>query len=100
MGSYFTHLKEKGSYYDVITVDTREEAVRLYKEKQFPYEYENHKEFRDYIDKMYECYKNGEDVYLACFCKPLPCHGDVIKEYLEKRLIKEHMFASIKKASV
>lgn len=21
---------------------------------------------------------------LACFCKPLPCHGDIIKEYLDK----------------
>ncbi len=20
---------------------------------------------------------------LACFCKPLPCHGDIIKEYLD-----------------
>lgn len=20
---------------------------------------------------------------LACFCKPLPCHGDILKEYLD-----------------
>jgi len=25
-----------------------------------------------------------KDKVLACYCKPLACHGDIIKEYLEK----------------
>ena len=26
---------------------------------------------------------NEGDLYLACYCKPLPCHGDVLKEAIE-----------------
>jgi hypothetical protein len=29
---------------------------------------------------------SGRDVYLACWCKPLPCHGDVIVEVVERLL--------------
>lgn len=25
----------------------------------------------------------GVDFYLTCWCKPAPCHGDVIKKYIE-----------------
>ena len=39
--------------------------------------------------KMYEAYKNGHDIYLGCFCKPLPCHADIIAKKLQKRLILE-----------
>ena len=53
--------------------------------------YENDIEFKLTVDNIYEKYKNGEDIYLQCFCKPLPCHGDYIREVLEKRLIKEKM---------
>lgn len=37
---------------------------------------------------IYYALKKGIDVYLICFCKPKPCHGDVIKEILEIRLSK------------
>ena len=47
------------------------------------------------IDEIYEKYKNGEDVYLECYCKPLPCHGDIIAEKLQKRMIREK-FAEIR----
>ena len=40
---------------------------------------------------MHESNECGIDVYkrqlqgktLGCFCKPDPCHGDIIKEYLD-----------------
>lgn len=32
--------------------------------------------------------KAGKDIYLSCWCKPLECHGDVIKSCIEW-LIKE-----------
>ena len=38
---------------------------------------------------IYERYKNGEDIYLQCFCKPLRCHGDFIARILQKKLIME-----------
>ena len=27
---------------------------------------------------------NRHDLMLVCFCSPLPCHGDVLKEAIEK----------------
>lgn len=46
--------------------------------------------FEDYfynrlsLDKEFEIKINKlRGKRLACFCKPLPCHGDIIKEYLD-----------------
>ena len=47
--------------------------------------------FKFIIDEIYEKYKRGEDIYLECYCKPERCHGDIIKEKLEKRLMKERI---------
>ena len=41
------------------------------------------------IDEIYEKYKNGETIYLECYCAPLPCHGDIIVKKLQQRLLKE-----------
>ena len=49
---------------------------------------ESDKAFQDEFNKIYEKYKNGEDVYLGCFCHPLPCHGDFIAKQLQKKLNK------------
>lgn len=69
---------------------TREEAIDAYK-LYFRLMYEQNVEFKLAFDNLYEKYKNGEDIYLQCFCKPLLCHGDVIVEELQKKLIKENM---------
>ena len=53
--------------------------------------YEKDPTFAKTVDEIYEHYKNGEEIYLQCFCKPLPCHGDVIADKLQRRLIKEKM---------
>jgi hypothetical protein len=53
---------------------TREEVIELYKD----YFYErlsNDPDFKEAVDDL-----NGD--VLGCWCKPLPCHGDVIAEYL------------------
>ena len=41
----------------------------------------------DFRQKLLEL----KDKTLVCFCKPAPCHGDIIKEYLEitPRQLKE-----------
>ena len=51
--------------------------------------YGKDEEFTKAFDDIYEHYKNGENVYLQCFCKPLPCHGDIIARKLQQKLIKE-----------
>ena len=89
LGNPFTHDGKKSSLAK-LTFKTREEAIDAYK-VYFKQMYQNDSEFKAAFDEIYEKYKNGEDIYLQCFCKPLPCHGDVIASELQKKLIKETM---------
>jgi hypothetical protein len=86
----FTH-DGKRSNLAKLSFKTREEALEAY-ELYFEKMIESDKAFQDEFNKIYEKYKNGEDVYLGCFCpKSLRCHGDVIIEKLQQRLIKEKL---------
>jgi hypothetical protein len=99
LGNPYTHIKNKITLASFI-VNTRDEAINNYSH-YFDLMYKSNIMFRDEIDKIYELYKNGKDVYLGCFCKKylttdnephsddLSCHGDIIKSKLEQRLIKE-----------
>lgn len=57
---------------------TREEVMEKY-EKYFNYRMTHDLLFRAAIHKL-----SGK--VLGCYCKPLACHGDIIAEYLNKRL--------------
>ena len=59
------HLKDHG----------REECIRLYRE-YFHKRIKEDEAFREAIMSL-----KGKK--LGCFCAPLPCHGDVIKEWLD-----------------
>lgn len=85
----FTH-DGKRSNLAKLSFKTREEAIEAYK-LYFAEMYENNEEFKKAFDEIFEKYKNGEDIYLQCFCKPLPCHGDFLAKMLQKKLIKEKM---------
>ena len=89
LGNPFTH-NGKRSNLAKLSFKTREEAINAYR-IYFKRAYGKDEELTKAFDEIYEHYKNGEDVYLQCFCKPLPCHGDVIAEVLQKKLIKEKM---------
>ena len=69
-------------------VKSREEALKKYGD-YFDIKYGRDKIFTDTIDDIYEKFKNGETIYLECYCYPLPCHGDIIKNKIEQRLLKE-----------
>jgi hypothetical protein len=89
LGNPFTH-NGKRSNLAKMSFKTREEAIEAYR-IYFQRMYGKNEEFTRAFDEIYEHYKNGEDIYLQCFCKPLPCHGDIIAEELQKKLIKEKM---------
>lgn len=90
LGNPFTHIKN-GRTKAMYVVRDRDEAIDRYSD-YFDIMYGSNKAFTSIIDEIYEKYKNGEDVYLECYCKPPQrCHGDVIVEKLRKRLIKEKM---------
>lgn len=85
----YTYIKDKKTQ-AMFVVKTREEAIERYK-GYFDRMYKGNAPFKYLIDEMYEKYKNGEDIYLECYCAPEPCHGDIIKDRLEKRLVKERI---------
>lgn len=87
LGNPYTHIKDKQTK-ALFVVRTKEEAIERY-ESYFDVMYKGNAPFKYIIDEIYEKYKRGEDVYLECYCAPERCHGDVIKEKLEKRLLKE-----------
>lgn len=103
----YTHIKDKKTL-AMFVVKDRDEAIDRY-EAYFDRMYAGNRPFKFIIDEIYEKYKNGEDIYLECYCKKYPagqgeshhdevrCHGDVIKEKLEKRLIKEKIAEAKKK---
>lgn len=100
LGNPYTHLS-LGSTKAEYQVKTREDALNCYSH-YFDVMYGSNKAFTDVIDEIYEKYKSGKDVYLACWCKQhvvgsdaykkdteFTCHGDVIVDKLRKKLIKE-----------
>jgi hypothetical protein len=89
LGNPFTHNGVRTSLAK-LSFKTREEAIAAY-EVWFDEQYGVNKELTEYFDEIYEKYKNGEDVYLGCYCRPLSCHGEIIEKSLQNRLIKEKM---------
>lgn len=88
----YTHLPVKDTK-AMFQCKTREEAIEKYSE-YFDLMYGRNVEFTNVVDEMYEKYKNGEDLFLECYCGKgengeKKCHGEVIAEKLQKRLIKE-----------
>ena len=103
----YTHIKDKKTL-AMFVVKSRDEAIDRY-DAYFDRMYKGNAPFKFIIDEIYEKYKRGEDIYLECYCKKYPsgqgethpdevrCHGDVIKEKLEKRLVKERVDEAKKK---
>lgn len=63
-------------------VSTHTESVESYR----PYFYEqlgNNRAFIDAINSLIFKYKKERKLVLVCWCFPLACHGDIIKEYIE-----------------
>jgi hypothetical protein len=87
LGNPYTDKPLKGTL-AVFKARNREEAIEKYS-TYFDSQYGRNREFTAVIDEIYEIYKRGEDVYLECYCHPLRCHGDIIVEKLQKRLLRE-----------
>ena len=95
LGNPFTHNGVRKSLAK-LSFKTREEAIDAFR-KYFKEVYGKDEEITKAFDEIYEHYKNGEDVYLQCFCKPNACHGDVIAEELQKKLVRERLAERKKK---
>ena len=87
LGNPYSDKPLKGTL-AVFKAKNREEAIEKY-DTYFDTQYGKNKEFTAVIDEIYEKYKNGETIYLECYCAPLPCHGDIIVKKLQQRLLRE-----------
>ena len=45
--------------------------------------YHEDDDFRDAVDTLVQRHQNGETLWLVCWCHPAPCHGDVLKDFIE-----------------
>lgn len=89
LGNPFTHIKDKQTKAQYV-VNTREEAIERYSH-YFDVKYASDLNFKKAVDAIYELYKSGAKLYLECYCHPQRCHGDIIAEKLQQRLIKEKL---------
>lgn len=90
----YTHIKNKQTK-AMFVVSTREEAIERYSH-YFDMMYGKNTKFTQIIDEIYEKYRNGEHILLGCYCYPKSCHGEIIINKLQSRLLKEK-FAEAKK---
>jgi hypothetical protein len=91
LGNPFTHNGKKSSLAK-LSFKTRDEAIDAYKVYfETVYNQPGYERLTRAFNEIYEHYKNGEDIYLGCFCKQLRCHGDILAEELQKKLIREQL---------
>lgn len=72
-GNPYTHIKDKKTKAQFI-VNSRDEAIEKY-EEYFYNKIKTDPLFKQEILKL-------KNKILGCFCKPAPCHGDIIANYL------------------
>ncbi len=60
----------------------RTEVCRKYKEYFYEQVGIDDSPVRLELDRLIHLVKSGENIKLGCFCAPLECHGDTIKDYL------------------
>jgi hypothetical protein len=89
LGNPFTHNGKRSSLAK-FSLKTREEAIEAYRRYfKIAYGKPGYEDLTKVFDEIYSHYKNNEDIYLGCWCYPLPCHTQVIAEELQKKLIRE-----------
>ena len=71
-------LKESPLKNPFTTKQGRGNAIDLYKQYLFAHVQEGKGPVYDELVRIAKLYKEGEEVVLACWCAPKPCHGDVI----------------------
>lgn len=62
---------------------SREDVIEKYLE-WLREEYRNGGKVKSELLELVERYKMGEELVLVCWCKPLGCHGDILKMVIEK----------------
>ncbi len=71
--------------YKINSLNSRESVLQKYKEWLFK-NIEMKTQVYDYLCYLQKLSKT-QDIVLGCWCKPLDCHGDIIKEIIENETL-------------
>lgn len=71
-----------GNPYFIGNDGTREQVIEKYR-LLLPARYDKLSIVKEKIDEILETARKGP-IQLACWCSPLPCHGDVIRDFILK----------------
>ena len=93
-GEYIGRGSPLGNPFRIGRDGTRHEVIRKYERWlcNVLAEDKNSNASREF-QRLLQMALRGEDVVLVCFCAPLPCHGYVIKRFLEDRLSRAEAFS-------
>lgn len=75
---------QNGYFGNPITEGTRKEKLERY-ESYLLDRIEQDNEFREHV-------KNLHDKVLGCFCKPKPCHGDILLREAKRLQLEDDIF--------
>lgn len=79
LGNPFSHLSLPG----LTRVGTREEAVHRYR-LWLREQWKLNSTVKRELMRLVQLYRDTGELGLECWCAPLACHGDILKEAIEK----------------
>ena len=83
LGNPFTSIQGRDTLAEKV-VDSRRESIECFRGHLLKSIEEKDEKICSMMNHIYTLSLEG-DVYLACYCKPKSCHGDVIKEIVESK---------------
>ena len=81
LGNPYSSMKDKKTLAAYVC-DTREESIEMYEKYLRKRIKERNSDICDELRRIHNLSKN-HDINLVCFCKPKPCHGDIILKILK-----------------
>ena len=85
LGNPFTHIQDKPTLAKYIC-QSREEAILNYEKYLNEKIAEKDNDICNELNRIYKLALKG-DVNLLCYCFPKPCHGNIIRNIIESRII-------------
>lgn len=91
------YATKQSKFKDVIYVESTEEALILYEEELQQKLLSGDTYICHEINKLIVRNLKNENIYLECFCKPDPCHGDIIKKIVEEKKYCLNWFSNMRR---
>lgn len=87
LGNPYTSIQSRETKAKFVS-SSRKESIESFRKYLIKSIEEKEKKVCSMMNHIYTLAMRG-DVYLACYCKPKSCHGDVIKELIESKFPEE-----------